>query len=102
MKINKNLEKQYAKVLKLKKENLRKSLDLEKEERKHKRKERTHQLILKGTVFERLDLMNASEEYLIGLVISAEPFTKDDNEVEKLEALGKKYLEMRRSLEAKR
>ncbi|VWL84935.1 hypothetical protein [Oceanivirga miroungae] len=89
--MNKNLEKLYIKILKAK----RKAL-LEKENiKKQNKKERDHALIVKGTIFERLDLMEESEEFLIGLIISSTPFNLTQEQKNKLIKIGENFIKLR-------
>lgn len=79
-------------------------INLEKIENKissiEKRKTRNHNLIVKGTVFERLGLLDESEEFLLGLLISTKYYKITDKKP--YEDLGEKFLEKRGNYKKKK
>lgn len=79
------------------KNQLLEKINFEKQENKsilkEKRKERNHNLIVKGTIFERLGLLNESEEFLLGLLVSTKYYKITDKKP--FENLGKKFIEKR-------
>lgn len=83
---------------------LLKKINLEKIENKlssiEKRKARNHNLIIKGTVFERLGLLDESEEFLLGLLISTKYYKITDKKP--YEDLGGKFLEKRGNYKKKK
>lgn len=85
-------------ILKILKEK-RKQLEINTvNEKKEKRKKRTHNLIVKGTVFEILGLDKEENEFLIGLLLSTNFYELDENEKKKFLILGKLFLKKRGNL----